>query len=1270
MKISDTDAVEPVDTAETSNGESAFQQARDNAQGNGKQPTNAADPSDTVADIEPPMDATPSDLGSIAQAATGADATAAMKGAAAARPSNAAMAEADLTAATEPGADPENLAEIDAMIAQILNPGGPSVKGEAGALLDEMSAAGPAKSPQQQVADALAVANMSGNTVGAAILTAAQASLNANGAISSGSDTLAAGQVMGSMGAVISSLGGLKGNKELMIAGRVLDGVGSVVKTASGALAPPEGMTQTEAVVATSAKSAGSVVSLIGSLEGNQELATAGTVMSQGFEAWQQFEGGNTGQGSAAVGQAIAAIVGGETGRIISSTSSIASSVMGINSGAISPEAGWTQVVRTGLDLVGADIPPEANYFANIATTAAVGGPFAWASLAVGTLMNFANMGSFTVENELADNLDLDGDMLNDDMAELRQEFRRGFFGNVGLSNSAIDYHIEGVAQDLMQSVDYSITQETSPARVTSRNGRKGHQTHYINYGTDAQQQITIEQVEGRRDEFTTAYSVNGQQVSSFRQEGRKDSYQTYVNVPTGNYNIDMTATYDGVNPSTNSQQAQSRVTITPDQLPEWQAFLGGDGGRIERGDGRMVDGRIAGQFAEQSVEFQGAKNDPNLYMYMDMNNDGVSDMVRVGLDIDGLKQKGDSKIEVTLLNENREQISDPFWADDFAKAEEIGGMSDMLLNWGAGQPKGWDRGKDAAAFYQLAEDTGRLDDLKGYDGAIEQLLGALAGGDQAVNALLADGSFVANVERMSTDMGQMFDPAAYAALYPDVAQWAGGTLNEATGVYENPDLNKVRQHYLNHGNDEQRAIDGAGTVLNNHADQVMEWTPLQAYSYLAQNTDVAQQVLWDPAGAARHYNAYGRWEGRQTETDFDALFASDPGLRTTMGHEMFQNLQQDGGWRADIMLPGFQEKYGITPDYVRKGEVVTWNVDNMSIRTEDMPNHIAALMTDDEAKTMAAARIIYHNAAGGDWAPYAEHVQHVVANGKSALNGIQEIKGSTPFSDGEVHAYLGDRRNQEFVVETLINDTMDELRANEGSIGATLSVTNNPNYAGKTSTNGLMYEDGTFKTTNTYWDNGEKRSRYKTRKSNISEGEAREIIQQNVLTEQQIRDYARIQMANSAAQFVPSDDAPQASGLLDAAPATDLGDRVTMGVRLGVNQMITSANGIYTAAVHSDGNFVVRERMIDGQLKPIWASNTDGDTMFPGVEVQSDGNLVIYDDSDNRALWSSGTNDRDGAARPTTLIMQDDGNLVLYDDAGSNALWASKDNHWNSSHL
>eukprot|EP00960_Hanusia_phi_P030178 748428-Hanusia_phi.AAC.1 len=95
----------------------------------------------------------------------------------------------------------------------------------------------------------------------------------------------------------------------------------------------------------------------------------------------------------------------------------------------------------------------------------------------------------------------------------------------------------------------------------------------------------------------------------------------------------------------------------------------------------------------------------------------------------------------------------------------------------------------------------------------------------------------------------------------------------------------------------------------------------------------------------------------------------------------------------------------------------------------------------------------------------------------------------------------------------------------------------------------------------------------------------------------------------------------------------------------------LLSNNGLYSAVMQTDGNFVVYRQ----GRSALWSSATYGRGTPPYRAImQTDGNFVVYDSS-NKPLWDSKTYN----TRGSYIVMQNDGNLVLY-TAAKKALWAS----------
>lgn len=110
-----------------------------------------------------------------------------------------------------------------------------------------------------------------------------------------------------------------------------------------------------------------------------------------------------------------------------------------------------------------------------------------------------------------------------------------------------------------------------------------------------------------------------------------------------------------------------------------------------------------------------------------------------------------------------------------------------------------------------------------------------------------------------------------------------------------------------------------------------------------------------------------------------------------------------------------------------------------------------------------------------------------------------------------------------------------------------------------------------------------------------------------------------------------------------------DYGDRYIFN-----GESMKSYNGLYTAVLQTDGNFVVY-----GPSGAIWASWTQWAGSSTWAIMQSDGNFVVYM-SDAYAgavpICSTGTWMYPGS----NIQMQVDGNLVVYSEPGHVARWAS----------
>jgi hypothetical protein len=84
--------------------------------------------------------------------------------------------------------------------------------------------------------------------------------------------------------------------------------------------------------------------------------------------------------------------------------------------------------------------------------------------------------------------------------------------------------------------------------------------------------------------------------------------------------------------------------------------------------------------------------------------------------------------------------------------------------------------------------------------------------------------------------------------------------------------------------------------------------------------------------------------------------------------------------------------------------------------------------------------------------------------------------------------------------------------------------------------------------------------------------------------------------------------------------PLTLLGDRIFIGTLMNRGDYLESSNGIYTAVMQYDGNFVVYAK---DQSNAKWSTGTRDIGYI--LAFQTDGNLVVYSVAQN-AKWLSRT--------------------------------------------
>jgi hypothetical protein len=101
----------------------------------------------------------------------------------------------------------------------------------------------------------------------------------------------------------------------------------------------------------------------------------------------------------------------------------------------------------------------------------------------------------------------------------------------------------------------------------------------------------------------------------------------------------------------------------------------------------------------------------------------------------------------------------------------------------------------------------------------------------------------------------------------------------------------------------------------------------------------------------------------------------------------------------------------------------------------------------------------------------------------------------------------------------------------------------------------------------------------------------------------------------------------------------------------LTTGQSLTSPSNSYFAIMQGDGNFVIYQRTLMGNIA-VWSTGTSG-TASDTLMLQGDGNLVLY--GAGRAYWASYA----FASSQLSVSLQDDGNLVVV--SAGRPIWSWK---------
>ncbi len=523
-------------------------------------------------------------------------------------------------------------------------------------------------------------------------------------------------------------------------------------------------------------------VGLVGQL-GGDDLGKFATVADQGFSFAKDVKTGSL-QGadawSSGVGIAGNAL-GGELGGKLALGSDMFSKASSISANLV-PGAATGNIVGFGLDaaqLLGAKIDPGVNSLANLGASL-LAGPVGWIGAAGQVVMSLFSMGDHNKTVDLQKGInatgrmpdsDEDGEDDGDESSDTSSIFdhtNTGFL-NIGSSHSS--------------SMQYDTTGRTIDPRLL-----KGVEF----------------KIEDRPNTHSGLFGMS--------------------NDNAGKKQITIKANYDGINPATGGTSGETKIDLSPEQVQAYKTALGGESGTIDPKDLQKM-AIVQPQLNDMKLTFKQNENDPTLYNYKDVNNDGIPDRIGISLNTEGLEKKGDGSVSVTILDKNRNPVGDTLTAngsskieDNLKEAGEMQQLRPLLETYAASHIETWDGGKDLTSTYRALKANGGLDKLK----AIGPALAEYAQARQTPGANLREAA--QKLSGLVKEIGLGFDARAYAAANPDLVKNIG------------TDPSRLAEHYRNHGNAEGRA-------LNLNGDKSPQWIN----PALRNNTVLGSEISSEP---------------------------------------------------------------------------------------------------------------------------------------------------------------------------------------------------------------------------------------------------------------------------------------------------------------------------------------------------------------------------------------------------------------------------------------
>ena len=937
------------------------------------------------------------------------------------------------------------------------------------------------------------------------------------------------------------------------------------------------------------------------------------------------------------------------------------------------------------LDYAGVDVPPEVSWAATTAASA-FAGPVGWAFIVIDTISRLFSMRSWTDVQPFWQDIDADGDYLMDDDSFIATEFSSNFFGRVSVKDGEIRYEVNGVNPQLLETATFDLRTDdvvdldvvydeedgqratlevngtTYRGTIETGSGQVVNQRGYVRSGRDSDKiteayfvsedgdiRLPVDVTEHGSDDYDNAYGV------VFRlSDGALDDFPPY-------WRIDISGVYGELNPVTPGEDFDTTIILSEEEYNAVLAELGTDGAIDLTGDDArlldadnpltpdVVEGTMLSEVMSRiQVTFESNERDPNVFQYIDVNRDGILDLVRYGIeqDDDGL-HSGDEMFEVTLLNADgtpmglRDENGSTIDAEGFAynalptirgnsmeEVMEIGSLTPYLFRWAAARPELGLTGRDPASIYGAVQEAGQLDEMEelrdlDYESAREMGLVIdetfTADGELSAEQIEAHSAVLDGVEadmirggELAAELG-LFNTSAYAGTNDDMARFNGNGM-------------ELSWHYMAHGNAEGREIDGSGTVLETGTEPA--WAGL---IYRGPNLEPGQRLLKNEMLLSENGQfATVFWEnGRLVTYDLSgeepvAIWEADRDGNTddgwvevgANGELMIRDddgdVEFDSGTATDNGHGNYELKLG--------------NDGNLNLY-DRMEGRLLWGGGPGEWDNDGYGRFV-GTAGTADLAPDADRA------GGTDLDDLGTQFGAGTLTAGQ--ALVSD--NGAFALELTEDGT---VRLVDNAAGTYRLLSNETTDLGADATL-VLSEDGGMEVLDG------------TGEAVWAAGTAGDDVDRAFFL--RIHDDGGVALVDS--QFnrplwtFGSDDAVAAAPEVEVL-GSSLAATAEAGATMERNQALVSADGRQILLLDDDGRLIQRD--IVSQEQTVLAEG--GDTL----RMQRNGNLVLRD-ADDGAVWTSNTGwsgEGGDVLRPFTLEMGDDGDPTIVDSEYGQPVWS-----------